>query len=115
MEQKQSSAEFLHWLTSDVGKAVIAGALGGLVRWVTLKENKRDGLASLIVGAICALYIGPLAEPLLTPLIGSISPGNDAAGFSSFVVGLGGISLAGFLLDFIRSRRIALGEKHVEK
>jgi len=42
---------------------------------------------------------------LLDPVIGKIAPGDSAAGFASFVIGLGGISIAGFILDIIKARR----------
>jgi hypothetical protein len=97
--------EFVGWLQSDAGAMAMAGAAGGLVRWLTLREHWREGLVSLVVGSICALYLGPLVEPLLAPLIGRISPGQDALGFSSFVVGLGGIGLSGFVIEAMRAWR----------
>ena len=84
-----------------------AGAAGGIVRWVTLRENWKDGSLSLLVGAICAIYLGPLINPLLEPVLGHITPAKDTNGFASFVVGLGGISLSGFLIDVIRASRSA--------
>lgn len=98
-------ANFFEWLVSPDGQTALAGALGGLVRWITLRDDWTDGVAALVVGAICAMYLGPLIEPLLAPTIGQIAPGRDATGFSAFVVGLGGISLSGFLIDLIRARR----------
>lgn len=89
------------WVSTDTAKLMLAGAAGGIVRWVTLRQSWREGTASVIVGALCALYLGPIVQPLLDPLIGPIAPGGDVAGFSSFVVGLGGISLAGMLIDVI--------------
>lgn len=100
-----SQANFIEWLFSSEGQTALAGALGGLVRWITLREKWTDGIAALIVGAICAMYLGPLIEPLLAPTIGQIAPGRDATGFSAFVVGIGGISLSGLLIDLIRARR----------
>ncbi len=100
-----SRLEVSQWLFSDAGKAAIAGAAGGLVRWVTLRDDWREGLTGLLVGSLCAIYLGPLAEPLLDPVIGKIAPGDGAAGFASFVIGLGGISIAGFILDIIKARR----------
>lgn len=97
--------DLIAWLFSEQGRAAIAGAAGGIVRWVTLREHWKDGSLSLVVGAICAIYLGPLVAPMLEPVIGEIAPQSDAAGFSSFVVGLGGISLSGFLIDVIRARR----------
>ena len=96
------------WLHSDAGQMDLAGAAGGLVRWLTLRESLADGVVSLVVGCICALYLGPLGEPLLAPVIGKISPA-DPVGFSSFVVGLGGIGFAGFGIDTLRRFRAAKG------
>jgi membrane associated rhomboid family serine protease len=98
-------SDLIGWLFTPEGKAAIAGAAGGIVRWVTLREHWKDGLLSLLVGAICAIYLGPLVAPLIEPVVGKIAPESDGAGFSSFVVGLGGISLSGFLIDLIRARR----------
>lgn len=105
MNEPNPPPDLIAWLFSPEGKAAIAGAAGGIVRWVTLREHWKDGTLSLLVGAICAIYLGPLVAPLLEPVIGKIAPQSDAAGFSSFVVGLGGISLSGFLIDLIRARR----------
>jgi hypothetical protein len=90
------------WLQSEPGALVVAGASGSLVRWLTLRESWRHGLISLVVGSICALYLGPLVEPMLAPIIGKISKAGDAAGFSAFVVGLGGIGIAGFVIDAMK-------------
>jgi hypothetical protein len=100
--------DLFSWLASDHGKAALAGAAGGIVRWVTLRERWQDGLLSLLVGALCALYLGPFVNPFLKPVIGDLAPNGDSAGFASFIVGLGGISLAGLLIDIIRARRVAV-------
>ncbi|MCW1920810.1 hypothetical protein NX862_18785 [Rhodobacter sp. KR11] len=101
------NGDFVSWFTSDQARAALAGAAGGVVRWVTLRERWQDGFASLIVGAICALYLGPVVEPLMKPVIGDIAPNGDSSGFASFVVGLGGISITGMIIDLIRARRVA--------
>jgi len=105
MPQPNPPPGVIEWMFSPDGQAAVAGALGGLVRWMTLRDHWTEGVAALIVGAICAMYLGPLIEPILTPTIGRIAPDRDADGFAAFVVGLGGISLAGFLIDLIRARR----------
>ena len=97
--------DLIAWVFSDAGRAAIAGAAGGIVRWVTLRDRWSEGLTGLAVGSLCAIYLGPLAEPILKPVIGAIAPDGDVAGFSSFVIGLGGISISGFILDIIRLRR----------
>jgi len=96
-------AELVAWLKTDLGQAVLAGAAGGAIRWITLRERPRDGVVSLLVGTVCAIYAGPLVEPFLAPLVGPITPGNDASSFAAFVVGIGGISLTGAVIDVFRA------------
>ena len=50
------------WIMTDQAKTALAGAAGGIVRWVTLRERWQDGVASLLVGSICALYVGPFVR-----------------------------------------------------
>jgi hypothetical protein len=38
-------------------------------------------------------------------VIGKLAPGGDSAGFSSFVVGIGGLSISGLIIDMFRARR----------
>ena len=94
--------DLANWLKTDLGQAALAGAAGGAIRWITLRERPRDGFVSLLVGSICAIYAGPLVEPFLSPFVGKITPGDDADGFAAFVVGIGGISLAGAVIDLFR-------------
>ncbi|MFG6535564.1 hypothetical protein ACGYK5_17200 [Sulfitobacter sp. 1A16787] len=94
--------EIAAWLKTDLGQAALAGAAGGAIRWITLREKPRDGLVSLLVGSICAIYAGPLVEPFLSPFVGRLTPGEDADGFAAFVVGIGGISLTGAVIDLFR-------------
>lgn len=95
---------FLDLIGPEKASTVLAGALGGVVRWITLKERISDGIASIAAGAICAVYLGPVIQPAITPLIGSFVL-DEAARVSSggFVLGLGGITVAGFLIDFLKS------------
>lgn len=94
---------WLEWLLGDKGPAIVAGALGGVVRWITLQERTRDGIASVVVGAICAIYLTPLVLPALTPVIGSfVGDELNRTGFSGFIIGLAGITVSGFCIDFFR-------------
>lgn len=94
---------FFDLIGPEKGSTILAGALGGVVRWITLKERIREGIASVCAGAICAVYLGPVIQPAITPLIGSFVLEEAArVSFGGFVLGLGGITVAGFLIDFLK-------------
>lgn len=94
----RNESSFIDWLTSEPGRLVLAGSLGGIVRWITTKDRWQEGLGGIIVGAICASYLGPLVVPVFASTIGKFAPGGDIDGFTSFVVGVGGMSVAGFII-----------------
>lgn len=97
--------DFWTWIQSDGGRIAVAGAAGGVVRWLTLRQNWKEGAIAMIVGAICAKYLGPLVVPILEPALGRFDPGGDNIGLLSFLVGLGGISISGLLIDIFRARQ----------
>ena len=99
----------------DKTQLIIAGALGGLVRWLTLRDHWADGLISIIVGAISSLYLSPLALPALTPFLGNLGmPPESVTGLSGFLLGIGGITASGFFIDVWRARRRFLKQQAVE-
>ena len=98
--------DLLVWFFGEKAQVAIAGAAGGLVRWLTLRAHWHDGLISIVAGAICALYLGPLAQPAITAMIGTfVLDPTSRASFSGFIIGLGGVSVAGFVMDVWKSRR----------
>ena len=93
----------LTWLFSENGRVAVAGAAGGIVRWLTVGGNWKEGLVNLVVGTICAVYIGPLAGPVMEPVLGQIITDEIArATLNGFVIGIGGLSVSGFLIDLWR-------------
>lgn len=99
------------FFNGDKANLLLAGALGGVVRWMTLRDHWSDGLISIFVGAICALYLSPLAIPALTPVLGNLSIAPESTiGVSGFLVGIGGITASGFVLDLWRARRRMIRE-----
>jgi hypothetical protein len=94
---------FLAWLVGENGRAALAGAAGGLVRWLALKSSPIDGLISMVVGLICAIYLGPLALPLLEygGLGKVVVEEVNRASFAGFIIGMGGIGVAAFIIDML--------------
>jgi hypothetical protein len=93
-------------LFSDKAQMAVAGALGGVVRWLTLRSNVADGIVSIVVGAICAIYLGPVSLPLIEPVLGKIVlDANARAGLSGFLIGIGGIGVSSFLMELWQRRR----------
>ena len=107
---KMTKDDWLGWLFSEPSRAALAGIAGGIVRWLTLRSNWKEGVGTLIVGALCAIYAGQLALPIVEGSIGKIIPGEDMTGLSSFLVGIGGISISGLVLDIFDRRRLKLRE-----
>lgn len=90
-------------MLAEKGSTILAGALGGVVRWITLKETAKEGAASVICGAICAVYLGPLIQPAITPLLGTfVVEEASRSAFGGFILGLGGITVSGFVIDFLK-------------
>jgi hypothetical protein len=99
-------------LSADKLQLLIAGALGGVVRWMTLRDHWSDGLISMIVGALSAMYLAPLAVPSLVPLLGNINVAPENVGpLSGFLIGIGGITASGFFIDAWRLRRRMLKDQ----
>jgi hypothetical protein len=96
----------MDWMFGADARLLLAGALGGAVNWLTRKTSWRDGVGQIVVGAICALYLSPLAIPALTPALGAIiGTPAELARLSAFVIGVGGVSVSGFVLDVWHWRR----------
>lgn len=103
------------FLSGDSAKLALAGAMGGVVRWLTLRDHWSDGAISVAVGAILAAYLGPAIVPGILPGLEwlRIAPEN-AISVSGFVVGIGGIALSGLLIDWWKTFRNLRKEKNEE-
>lgn len=103
------------WLVGDKAQMVLAGALGGVVRWATLRSHWSDGAIAIVIGAICAVYLSPLALPALAPGLGALSISPESVhGLSGFLIGLGGITVSGFIIDLWRARKALARKKEAE-
>lgn len=104
------------FLGGDKAQLLLAGALGGIVRWMTLRDHWSDGLISMVVGSLSAMYLAPLAVPSLIPVLRNISVAAENVGpLSGFLIGIGGVTVSGFVLDAWRLRRRLLKAKNEEE
>ena len=89
---------------------VLAGMAGGAVRWHYKKEALWTGIGSVVVGGICAKFLGPVAVALFTGATGA-SITDQSGTMGAFLMGLGGIAVLGFILDIFEGRMIKPKDK----
>lgn len=83
------------WLATEAGRAVIAGAAGGLYRWMMSERRRlRDGVVAVMSGALSASYLGPVVLALLRKAGLTLTDGPDLYLTAGFLSGLAGMSLA---------------------
>ncbi|MTH79408.1 hypothetical protein [Paracoccus aestuariivivens] len=91
------------WITGEAGRAALAGAAGGLVRWLMSERKKmRDGVVSIVAGMLMARYATPLMMALLEKYFGSMT--GDVQGTAGFAAGIVGMSLAKFFMGIIEAQ-----------
>ncbi len=94
------------WLPEGAGPLMLAGIAGGVVRWATLRERWPDGLISILVGTLCAVFAGPAAFPLMGWVADVTRMNADSArSLAGFLIGAGGILVSGFIIDIWKERR----------
>jgi hypothetical protein len=107
--------EVINWLTALKADAALAGAAGGVVRWATLRDDWKTGAIAILVGAICATYLaGPAIHALEASLVhfgARVSIPEKTAGF---LVGIGGVTITGFILDVAKAFRERKGGPDVK-
>lgn len=104
-------AIFLEWFhTSRAAQAAVAGVLGGLVRWITMRDNWKEGLGATVVGAICAIYLGPAGLTLVESWF-KIEITDETGGLSAFLMGILGIGISGLIIDMSKLRRKMIQEE----
>lgn len=100
----QIAAAVTTWIAGETGRAMVAGAAGGLLRWLG-QESKRllDGIGAVTTGAICALYLGPVVGGALGAVGIHLGDGANADSAAGFLAGLAGMSLAKVAIALIET------------
>lgn len=99
----------LAWALGEGGRVIIAGAAGGLIRWIMEEKRRiRDGAVAVITGAIFAKYGTPIGAVLLDNWFGPMTSDNDQIRDSAaFAMGIGGMTVGKLLM--------AMFEKYADK
>lgn len=91
----QAATAVMTWVAGETGRAMLAGAAGGLVRWVGQERRRlRDGALAVASGSLAALYLAPLVVGVLRVLHIELGEGADADRAAGFLAGLAGMSIA---------------------
>ncbi len=87
-----------------IGQA-LAGAAGGVVRTLTPPHGRPvEIIPNVIIGALCAVYLGPVALGMLQSVTG-IEISEQGNNLGAFLVGLFGMTLTGFMIDALKIAR----------
>ncbi|KJS45248.1 MAG: hypothetical protein VR71_02230 [Roseovarius sp. BRH_c41] len=93
------------WLSGEVGRVLLAGASGGLVRWLVQEKRRlRDGVIAVVAGAPSAFYLGPAVPGLMEFAGMRVADSPNMTQTFGFLAGLGGMSLAKALIGLIEAR-----------
>lgn len=99
MDSQNPLSKALDFTTSNAGQLVLAGLIGGVLRWLHTEKTWKGGLASILSGAAIAFYLGPLAVSfwnLSTEDLGLLLG-------IGFIVGIGGTSIVAFIITIFRA------------
>ena len=96
----------MDWLSSPSGQLGIAGLVGSAVAAAMEWGGFVSASRRLFVGTASAVFLGPLAIPMLEKLLGGISvPKDNAAGMGGFLMGVGGIIMIEIVMKAFKIRR----------
>ena len=103
----------MDFLATPSVQIAIAGAMGGLARWLFLRTNPWDGASAVLLGAILGFYVSPQLAPWAMDTLAGFNVKVDMEklpAFVAFATGVGGVGLVGLGIDWFNLRL-----KHLNK
>lgn len=86
---------------------IMAGGLGGVIRWWSLGAHWKHGIGHIGAGAIAGTYLSGLVFALLRPLADlSIIQPQDAQLLGAHIAGVVGINVYTIPTDFLKAWRV---------
>lgn len=93
------------WLTGEAGRAMIAGAAGGLYRWMMQEKRKLgEGVLAVLGGALASQYLGPVVLAVLRLAGLKLADSPELYLTSGFLAGLAGMSIAKLVVAMIEAQ-----------
>lgn len=87
---------------------IMAGGLGGVIRWWTMQSDWRAGVGHVLAGAIAGTYLSGLVFALLRPLVDmSLIQPADAQLLGAHIAGVVGINIYTIPTDIVGGWRLA--------
>jgi hypothetical protein len=91
-------------MVGETGRAMVAGAAGGLLRWLGQERRRlRDGVLAVASGSIAALYLAPVVIAVLAAMGLDIGTGPATERSAGFLAGLAGMSVAKVLIAAVET------------
>jgi hypothetical protein len=104
-----------HLTGNPDAKAALAGALGGITRWIVRSEAFREGLAIVSVGAICSWFLWPVGPAILKTLFKIEVADKEVTHVFGFLIGAGGITLIRMLVSYLKQEQYRIEHDHEKK
>lgn len=97
---------FWEWLQSGKAELILAGLAGSAVSAAMEWTGVLPAVRKILVGTLCAMYLSPLAVPLLGWVLGGLQvPTENSAGVSGFLMGIVGIVVIEIILKAFKLKR----------
>ena len=111
MPEKTLMQELRAFLTQPEFVAAWWAGIGGAMRALALKTSLRETAVCVFMGVVWGIVAHPLAGPifdfLATPILGKLVglPADAVARAVAVMVGMTGVAITGFIIDFFAAWR----------
>jgi len=100
-------AGIIGWVQGESGKLLVAGLAGPAVSAAMEWTGILPAVRKIIVGSCCAMYLSPLAVPMLSWALGGLQvPQENAATLGGFLMGVVGIIIIEIIVKAFRMRLV---------
>lgn len=84
-----------------IAAAFVAGAAGGVIRWITLQESWKTGLATIVASCLMGGFMAPIFSPDIAELFGASI--LVATSFLAVLIGIVSLTVSNVVIRFTKS------------